>query len=332
MGNEVKRQIKSQLDFFLRRYSQAHQKNRSPEETILLTGAPRSGTTWIYEILSALLNSSFGVWEPLNPRNYRILNRFDEPLRPYLNPGDKDQNLYRFFEALLKGQLYQTSTMERFDLQRFLRIARSSDPLIVKSVRGNRILPWLVEHFKLKNTWLLLRHPCAVISSQLNHGSWEYVKQPKNLKHPKIVRELLEELPRVRELVKKNLRPEEKLAVTWGFDYYVPLRFMHRNNYQLLFYEHVVRNGKDSLIPFCERLGVDYKNFHFDSLLNKKSFTTKKDEQGITNDPLSKWKFRLSKEQTERILTVVKAFGLDFYDIYPEPDMKKFEQIKQKFN
>ncbi len=332
MGNEVKRQIKSQLDFFLRRYSQAHQKDRSPEDTVFLTGTPRSGTTWIYEIFSALLNSSFGVWEPLNPRNYRILKRFDEPLRPYLNPANEDQTLYRFFEKLLKGQLYQTSTMERFDLQRFFRVAGSSDPLIIKSVRGNRILPWLLEHFRLKNTCLLLRHPCAVISSQLNHGSWEYVKQPKNLKHPKIVRELLDELPNVRELVKKDLRPEEKLAVTWGFDNYVPLRFMHRNNYQILFYEHLVRNGRETLIPVCKRLGIDYTGFDIDSLLNRNSMTTIEEEQEGTKNYLSKWKSRLSEEQAERILTIVKAFGLDFYDTHAEPDMGKFEQIQQTFN
>ena len=332
MGNEIKRLIKSQLDFFLRRYSQIHQKERRLENTFFFTGTPRSGTTWVYEIFSVLLNSSFGVWEPLNPRNYRILKRFEEPLRPYLNPANEDQDLYQFFEALLKGQLYQTSTMERFDLQRFFRIAGSLDPLIVKSVRGNRILPWLLEHFKLKNTCLLLRHPCAVISSQLSHESWEYVKQPKNLKHPKIVRELLDELPRVRELVKEDLRPEEKLAVTWGFDYYAPLRFMHRNNYQLLFYEHVVRNGREALIPVCKRFGIDYTGFDIDSLLNKKSMTSKEEEGDIANDPLSKWKFRLSAEQAERILTIVRAFGLDFYDIHAEPDMGKFEQIQQKFN
>lgn len=332
MGNEVKRYIKSRLDFFLRRYSYAHQKDRSPEETIFLTGAPRSGTTWIYEIFSALLNSSFGVWEPLNPRNYRIMKRFEEPLRPYLNPANEDQALYRFFETLLKGQLYQTSTMERFDLPRFFRIAKSSDPLIVKSVRGNRLLPWILEHFKLKNACLLLRHPCAVISSQLNHGSWEYVKHPKNLKHPKIVRELLDELPRVKELVKKDLRPEEKLAITWGFDYYVPLKFIHKNNYHLLFYEHIVRNGREALLPVCKQLGVDSTGFDIVSLLNKNSMTTKLEEHGVTKDPISKWKSRLSQEQVERILTIADAFGLNFYDTHAEPDMEKFEQIQQKFN
>ena len=331
MGNELKRLAKSQLDFFLRRYSQAQQKDRRLEDTFFLTGTPRSGTTWIYEIFSALLNSSFGIWEPINPRNYRILKRFDEPLRPYLNPADQDKSLYDFFEALLKGQLYQTSTMEDFNLKRFFQIAGSSDPLIIKSVRGNRMLPWLLENFKLNNTCLLLRHPCAVISSQLTHGSWEYVKHPKNLKHPKIVNEMLDELPGVRKILRTELQPEEKLAITWGFDYYIPLKYMHSSN-QFLFYEHVVRNGRQTLIPFCESLGVDYKNVHFDSLLNKRSMTAKKDEHGITKDPLSKWKTRLSEEQTERILNVVRSFGLGFYDIQAEPDMEKFEQIRQTFN
>jgi hypothetical protein len=331
MTNELKRFIKSLLDISLRGYSRVHQKDRSPGDAIFLTGAPRSGTTWVYEIFTALLNSSFGMWEPLNPRNYKILKRFDQPLRPYLNPAMKDQDLYHFFEALLKGQLYQTSTMENFNLQRFFQVARSSDPLIIKSVRGNRVLPWITENFPLKNAYLLLRHPCAVISSQLKHGSWDYVKREKNLKHPKIVREMLDNLPEIKEMLYQELRPEEKLAITWGFDYYVPLKYSRDNNFHLIFYEDLVRNGTEALEPILEKFGVSPSNVDLNAVLNKKSRTTKDDETDKVNQ-LSKWKYDLSEEQIERILKIVNYFGLDFYDRDAKPNMNKIQTTQNPFS
>ena len=322
-----KRFIKARFDCFFRAYSSYKQQSRSPADVIFLTGAPRSGTTWLYELFSALLNTSFGIWEPLNPNKYRMLRHYEEPLRPYLKPGTQSIKDAIFFSNLLKGKLHQASTMEKFDLRKFFYGQQHNQPLIIKSVRGNRILPWLAEYFHLKYGFLLLRHPCAVISSQLEHGSWEYVKPTDSLKHPKIVRALLDDLPQVKELLNRRMTPEEKLAVTWGFDYYIPLKY--RNNYyNILIYENLVVHNPEAINAMLNSLGISYEPRKLSKLLTKKSSTTKEVEAITQNDSLSKWKTRLSEEQVHRILTVARHFGLDFYSESAYPDMNQFERFK----
>jgi len=44
---------------------------------------------------------------------------------------------------------------------------------------GNRLLPWISERFKTKGTYLIIRRPCAVISSQLKAG---WIGYPHNIK------------------------------------------------------------------------------------------------------------------------------------------------------
>ena len=46
---------------------------------------------------------------------------------------------------------------------------------IVKFCRANRMLPWMVEHLDIRPPIYLLRHPCAVVSSQLRHEAFDYM-------------------------------------------------------------------------------------------------------------------------------------------------------------
>jgi len=330
MGPEVKRFIKARVDCLFRVYSSYAQKNRSPGDAVLLTGSPRSGTTWLYELFSSLLNTSFGIWEPLNPNKYHVLKHFEEPLRPYLKPGTMSERDRMFFSNLLKGKFHQASTMEKFDLRKFFHEQKHNQPLIIKSVRGTRILPWLADYFHLRYGFLLLRHPCAVISSQLEHGSWDYIKPSNNLKHPKIVRELLDDLPQVKELLNRRMTPEEKLAVTWGFDYYIPLKYWNKNNYYILIYEDLVDHNPEAIKAMLKVLGISSAPQKLSKLLTRKSSTTKEGDTMTQNDSLSKWKTNLSGEQVDRILTVVRHFGLDFYNESVHPDMNQLERFKFK--
>ncbi|HEX4932048.1 MAG TPA: hypothetical protein VFV33_02645, partial [Gemmatimonadaceae bacterium] len=44
-------------------------------------------------------------------------------------------------------------------------------------------------------------------------------------------------------------------------------------------------------------------------------------------DPRTGWRQRLDDEQVERILRVVRAFGIDFYDEATEPDLRRLERF-----
>lgn len=47
---------------------------------------------------------------------------------------------------------------------------------IIKFTRANRLLRWMAEKFPIKPPILIIRHPCAVVSSQILHGGWKNYK------------------------------------------------------------------------------------------------------------------------------------------------------------
>jgi hypothetical protein len=208
--------------------------------------------------------------------------------------------------------------------------------LVVKFVRFNRLLPWVVKRFQLRNIILIIRHPCAVISSQLKTGFCGYHPDypPYTDIFPKR-KNIIEEAseidglnPRMINKLKKIKSQEEILAASWCLDNYVPLSCSKPYPWVVLSYENFIRDGEKEIIDLFNEIGE--KNISLSAFRHLKipSRLIQKDEYNIVTDvdkQLSKWKKSLSDKQIERILDIVNAFGLDFYSENLEPD---YENIR----
>jgi len=134
------------------------------KDTIVISGTPRGGTTWLMEILATLPEYKT-IFEPLKPSFFPEVRTLGFPPRVYI-PPDKDW-------PVVKKYLIKVFTGRKFSTQpaysptpyniykRF--IARK---LIVKFVRANRLLPWIYNNFDLRGIYFIIRHPCATIASQ----------------------------------------------------------------------------------------------------------------------------------------------------------------------
>jgi len=307
------------------------------EDAILIFGPPRGGTTWIMEILETIPRYK-SIFEPLHPywfpESQRIFYPRESPIhRPYMPPFHYRTDAIDYFIRVFTGKVYSKHPIfpltPRSILYRVL-----SDKVIVKFIRGNRLLPWITTYFNIRGVYLLLRHPCAVMASIKN--AWRFPESS-----PPYRKAFLENAIKIREirenqsLIKKlrNLKtPIELSAANWAIDTYVALSHLrgHPNKGHVVVYEALVTNFEEEVMGMFNYIGEDIPKKVF-PLYHKPSRTTQ-DKSYLGNPKqLLKWKKRLSEHQIRKILTISHWFGLDFYTEAPEPDYDALKDWKPSF-
>ncbi|MGF2952479.1 sulfotransferase domain-containing protein [Mycobacterium sp. THU-M116] len=146
-------------------------ENRKP---ILVTGAPRSGTTWTGQMISRAPGVGY-IHEPFTLEG-GLLSGFANPLTPFLYITDENSRAYDHYLARLvnfryplrRNLLHATSVRDALqmlwifkDLSMHRRRKHSAvvkDPLAVFSA------PWLAHRFDM-NVVVTIRNPAAVCSS-----------------------------------------------------------------------------------------------------------------------------------------------------------------------
>jgi len=187
--------------------------------------------------------------------------------------------------------------------------------LVVKFVRANMLLRWMVDTFGLERCILLMRHPCAVVASQLQGRSWVAQGRPK-------VPELFARYPRIAAVVDKLDTPEEMLAAHWAIETLAPLITSRPYPWRLISYEELVLGGPDAFRDLIASVNLRVPA-GLDKIVEKPSATTwrwqrQKRKGGVAR--LEGWRAALSAEQIRRILDTVYALGVDFYSEAVEPD------------
>jgi hypothetical protein len=198
----------------------------------------------------------------------------------------------------------------------------------------NRLLPWIVNRFELRGIFLIIRHPCAVVASQLKTGLCGYrpISPPYTDIFP-TVDMILEEASQINGLDSKLIERlqkiktlEEILAAAWCLDTIVPFQMANPLKWSLIIYEKLVKDGNKELTRIIHELGEEKIPRSAVHQLKKPSMLADTKDHHLIQNPerqLAKWKQSLSDTQIKRILNIVAEFGLDFYSEDVEPDYKK---------
>jgi hypothetical protein len=307
-------------------------KKIDTKDAIFITGAPRSGTTWLMDIMMTIPDYTY-VFEPIHPKLFPESFDVGFKSRTYLpinkNWRDGEEHLKKIFTGKTVSHLPEYSLQIEMIMHRLL-----GRKLIIKAIHMNRILPWLAKRFEFRGIFLIIRHPCAVINSQLKSGFYGYHNSsPPYEDIPPTIDNILEEASMINSLepsilnkLRKIKTIEEILAAAWCLDYYVPLSMPKIHPWTTVIYEKLVTDGENEIRRLFNELRE--KNIHPSAYkhLRKPSMKTLTSE--IKNvvkveEQLLKWKKSLSEKQIERILRVVSDFGLDFYTDKAEPDYEK---------
>ena len=140
---------------------------RDPEQlraTIAVVGSPRSGTTWLGDVVAALASRPL-LHEPTHVNRIPEFNRdhgWDG--RPFREPGVPDEALARDLERLITGTYLGAGMIQRSPSIDRALWARA--PLVTKMIDVNLLLPWLAGALPWLTTVLIVRHPLAVVASQ----------------------------------------------------------------------------------------------------------------------------------------------------------------------
>ena len=266
-----------------------------PEEgdhttTVLLAGSGRSGTTW----LGGLVNHDCAyrvVFEPFHPGKVEDFRAFRS--KQYLRPEDRREEFLEPARKALAGRL-RSGWTDRGG-------APAARRRLVKDIRANLLLGWLAENFPGMPIVLLMRHPCAVVSSRLALG-WR-----DNLDETMAQRGLVEDhlLP-VEGRIRDARDPFERHLFLWCIDNYVPLRQFSPGGIHLCFYESLLLDPEPELRRLFAFLGRPFDDGALRKL-GRPSFTSRRGSRPSVDG----WRDRVSGEQAAKAGEVLGLFGLD---------------------
>jgi hypothetical protein len=118
--------------------------------TILLASVPRSGSTWISNIIN-YKNDYRYVFEPFFPKYVRLFRDFQ--YRQYISKHEVDSTLTDKARYVVSGKI-RNLWVDRFNKKIFC------NKRLVKDVRINLLLKWLKENFNELQIILGLRQLC----------------------------------------------------------------------------------------------------------------------------------------------------------------------------
>lgn len=261
-------------------------------DTIVVAGTPRSGTTWMAEVLSAKSGYTV-IFEPLHPIWFPEAARSGFKARTYVPPGKTWISGENYLKRVLSGKVVST----RFEGAEKYRNSFLSHKLIVKFVRANRLLPWLSEKFDVRKIILLIRHPCAVIASQLRSGYYGYndIYFGTDVCPKKEI--IIGEAERIKSIdvntikkIEKIKTQEEVLAAVWCLDNFVPISSNQKNRWLMVPYEKLMidRTNIKRIADIC---GISCSKINMEDI-SKPSKVSLNDLKADNLQQLSKWKLK----------------------------------------
>jgi len=287
------------------------------DDTIAIFGSPRSGTTWLMEIL-VMMEDYRTVFEPFQYKWFPAVSSLKINPRPFVNENESNEPLKEYLKQIFTGQICSNDPKYRVDLNT-IKNRINSKKIIVKFVRANRLITWIKNNFDLKEIILIIRNPYSTIMSQINTGRTGYsLPNVRTRGWIPIIDDILiqAELIRVEPEILSKLRKVksniELLSVIWCLDQYIPLKSSIKNDIEILYYEDMFRNINKITSDLITKLG--YKGSKYDnSSLNIQSMTTI-NTLYQTEYQLNKWKDFFTEKQKMEIKKVLETFHISFVE------------------
>ncbi len=285
-------------------------KSYDLENTIAVACTGRGGSSWLAQMLGTLPGYHI-LWEQLHWRTNPESTSYGFGYPVYIPSGAEAPTQQRYLEHVLRGRKLSAGiNSSRYFQPLSLLLHRG---YVVKFVNANMLLPWMTETFPVRAVFMI-RHPCAVVSSQLVHGAWDGL--PKEHCYHE---ELFERHPHLSSIYERIDAIEERLAFNWAVQNFVPLS-SSSTRWITTSYERLVTDELEEVKRLFEGLGESVpreteKMFHRPSATTVESSNVAQDR-----NPLTGWTERLRPAQIDTILSVVQDVGIEAYSNALEPD------------
>lgn len=298
------------------------------DQPILVTGAHRSGTTWVGRMLASNPQTAY-ISEPLNVQHRPGVLRA-EVKHWYTYITEENQEVYLpAFEELLRFRYHLLSELASLRSRKdLLRMGRDLSIFAAGALRGQRALlkdpfavfstPWFEKKLNCQVV-ITVRHPAAFASS-LKRLNWPFDFSDL-LNQPMLMRDHLQ----ADRAGMSSIGPDDIIgqsALLWRMIY----RFVHSTR-SLFPHFHIVRHEDLSLDPvegyktLYQSLDLTFDDRVKDTILNSSSSEnpaelSRKKVHSVKLDSranVDNWKKRLSAEEIIRIRRMTEGVSDLFY-------------------
>ncbi|MEZ4664242.1 MAG: sulfotransferase domain-containing protein [Caldilineaceae bacterium] len=300
--------------------------DRAGERAVLLAGSGRSGITWVQNIINHRQDHRL-IHEPFRQDKVSFL----PPLPPYplyLRPEEPAPLFKPRALRILRGQFHSDWTDQSVAPGIYHR-------RLLKSIRANLMLKWLVTQMPVLKVVFLMRHPCAVSYSQTRLGWVQSVERLYTMRlQPKLLTDFLAPFVPLCEAVRE---PFEVNVLLWAIENYIPLKQFalfpaavgqpvdmapHPPQILLLFYEALCTNPEVELCRLFDFLGLPLDGAAFDALRTPAQTAFRWSAIHSGESIVDAWRSRVAPHQAKRAIELLHHFDLD--QIYSQDSMPRF--------
>ena len=282
-------------------------KRYSIDQSIIIFSEPRGGSTWLMEILNHLPKTAIN-WEPFHDKLGVVPKTPNWSIRPYWSIDSKQEENFKIVKSILDFSRFNSWTLAISPLNELLK----ADTIITKFVRGNAILPWIINNFEFKNKPILLvRNPIDTCISQMkSFGKIDYnkIKEFYIQRYPK------------HKLFLESLNTELELRIAiWILNNIEVLNYPNiREKVLTVFYEDLMLNPETMVENILTELKIADKdkestlkeiNYRQASVMNVGGL------KESTEDQLWKNMKKLKDEELRSIQQVYNYFEFDLYSV-----------------
>ena len=285
--------------------------------TVLLLGSARSGTTWVGEVIDRHHDHRV-VFEPLRADRVPAARVFANG--QYLRRVDTDPRYLDPMTAILTGRMRNPWA----DHLNHVVIARRR---LVKEIRANLLVPWLVDRFPGMPVVLLVRHPLGVAVSRRELGWSDHLGD--ELAQPALVHDHL--TAEQAGFLDGLTDPFARAVAQAGLETLVPLRMSSPAELLAVTYEGLVSQPRVQAERVLRHVGQE-PDQALDAALERPSHLARADSAVRTGaDRASAWMSRVDAADQARAAQVLHQLGLDaVYSVAdPYPDMAAFTALHE---
>jgi hypothetical protein len=254
-------------------------KDFDAEDTIIICGSRRSGTTWLMELLSKI-PGYITIFEPFQPSWFPGSRRFSP------DPSPDQEGIREYLQDVLEGRARCSSSIYKVNLFN-LRQRLLGDKLLIKFVRANKLVGLIKDQLEARCIIYLIRNPYAVVSSQMRTGI----------------------MPDISHRGGADEHVESVLASVWCEEQAVPLG---TDGIFKIKYEDLVLDPRGVLTPLFSRLG--YEDYLDDALRDVQvaSKLASRPFKEINGSILESWRRELTEEQIVNIGDVLSSHNFNY--------------------
>jgi Sulfotransferase family len=284
-------------------------------KTVFVCGAPRSGTTWLAEVLNRSHAYRY-LYEPFNCDKVPMVNHFSE--RQYLRPHNDDPKYLEPARSIFTGKA-RDAWIDQYNRPGIVRRR------LIKDVRSMLMLKWIREHFPGMKIIFIIRHPCAVTVSRIKLG-WRSIWRETFFNQHDLMADYLS--PFAGDIAAAH-GVFERHIVDWCVENFVPLDQLVKSDVFLAFYENLLADPKIGLQKLFQFLELPFDKTVL-KLLTKPSVTSRSKGDNRTtpggSSIIEGWRKHVADEELACARRWTTMFGLN--EIYGDGSLAnaKFAQ------